>query len=106
DSFIALKEALRAHTQEAFRAVTLPPFFVYSQNRSEGTPEEQLAQICLDDQNNLANMIGQLDSETLFSSARSLLKADKVVIFAHDKSFLFADYLAYRLNFLQLNVSA
>ena len=69
DSFIALKEALRAHTQEAFRAVTLPPFFVYSQNRSEGTPEEQLAQICLDDQNNLANMIGQLDSETLFSSA-------------------------------------
>ncbi len=106
DSFIALKEALRSHTQETFRAVTLPPFFMYSENRSEGTPKEQLARICLDDQNNLANMISQLDSETLFRCARNLLKAEKVVIFAHDKSFLFADYLAYRLNFLQISVTA
>ena len=39
DSFIALKEALRAHTQEAFRAVTLPPFFVTSAEKFVGREE-------------------------------------------------------------------
>lgn len=77
-----------------------------AENRPDGTPEQQLAQICLDDQNNLASMIGQLDPAMLFRCARSLLAAERVVIFAHDKSYLFADYLCYRLNFLRIKASS
>ena len=106
ENFVALKEALRSHMQETFRTVSFPATFMCEENRLSGTPEQQLAELCRDDQNNLANMIGQLDPEELFRCARGLLQAKKVVIFAHDKSSLFADYLCYRLNFLRINTSS
>ena len=72
ESFVALKEALRTHTQETFRAISPSGFLMCAEKRPDGTPEQQLAQICLDDQNNLASMIGQLDPAMLFRCARSL----------------------------------
>ena len=106
DSFVSLKEALRQHTQETLQAATaLPAFLAQHGNRTEGTPEQQLAQICMDDQNNLADMISRLDPDTLFQCAGSLLDAHEVLVFAHDRSSIFADYLCYRLNFLQIKAS-
>ena len=80
ENFVALKEALRTHTQETFRAISPSGFLMCAEKRPDGTPEQQLAQICLDDQNNLASMIGQLDPAMLFRCARSLLAAERVVI--------------------------
>lgn len=106
ESFVELKEALRAHTLEAYRVAAQLPLFVQSGVRGEGTPEQKLSQVCVDEQNNLSGMIGQLPAGLLFQCARDLLKADEVVIFAHDRSYLFADYLCYRLNFLRIKASA
>lgn len=102
DSYVALKEALRAHTLEALRSFSPPAFLSRSADRASGTYEESLKAICGDDIRNLNDMISGLDADRLFACARGLLNADEVLVFAHDGSKIFADYLCYRLNFLRV----
>lgn len=102
DSYVALKEALRAHTLETLRAVAPPAFLSKNSGRGPGTREESLRAICGDDLRNLNEMISGLDANRLFACARGLLAAEEVLVFAHDGSKIFADYLCYRLNFLRV----
>lgn len=105
DSFIALKEALQAYTREAMQAIS-PPSFLENAGRSvSGGPAQALQAICADDLRNLTDMIGGLDADRLFACARGLLQADEVLVFAHDGTKIFADYLCYRLNFLRIKTS-
>ena len=106
DSFVALKAALRAHTLEALRAVTPPAFLRQEGDRAPGGPAERLQALCADDRRNLEEMLHGLDADKLFSCARGLLAAEEVLLFAHDGSKIFADYLAYRLNFLRIKASS
>jgi DNA-binding MurR/RpiR family transcriptional regulator len=110
DSFIELKDALRGYTQrafkKAFKKTINPRFLMRAENRLSGTPSQMLSQVCADDRNNLDAMADSLDADTIFSCVQNVLKAEKVVIFAHDKSCLLAEYLCYRLNFLRIKASA
>ena len=42
----------------------------------------------------------------LVNCAHRLLKSERVFVFAHDRSYVFADYLCYRLNFLRIQATA
>ena len=106
ESFVALKEALRAHMLGALQSYSRPPFLEISGERAAGSPEEKLQSICADDLRNLGDMVAGLDAERLFACARGLLRADEVLVFAHDASKIFADYLCYRLNFLRIKASS
>lgn len=106
DSFIALKEELREHTREALHAFSPPPFLENTGERAAGEPSQMLQSICADDMHNLSDMIGGLDADRLFACARGLLNADEVLVFAHDGTKIFADYLCYRLNFLRIKASS
>ena len=105
DNFVALKDALKQHTQGAFRAATLSAPSLHPDNRI-GTAEELLNKVCADEQNNLNATIAQLDAEMLVNCAHRLLKSERVFVFAHDRSYVFADYLCYRLNFLRIQATA
>lgn len=98
DSFVSLKDALKQHTQGAFRAATLSAPSLHPDNRI-GTAEELLNKVCADEQNNLNATIAQLDAQMLVNCAHRLLESERVFVFAHDRSYVFADYLCYRLNF-------
>ncbi len=102
DSFVALKKALQQHIGRQVREAAPPPFLQADAPRRLGTPEETLAAVCQDDVHNVSRMYQELDIQKLFACARGLLDADEVVIFAHDASFILAEYLSYRLNFLQI----
>lgn len=106
DSYVALKEALRLHTRAAMRIFSPPGF---PQKAEEAEPRdrgEALQRICACDLQNLSDMVAGLNAEQLFSCARGLLEAEEVLVFAHDASKLFADYLCYRLNFLRIKASS
>lgn len=105
DNFVALKDALKQHTQGAFRAATLSAPSLHPDNRI-GTAEELLNKVCADEQNNLNATIAQLDAEMLVNCAHRLLESERVFVFAHDRSYVFADYLCYRLNFLRIQATA
>ncbi len=102
DSFVALKKALQQHIGRQVRQTAPPSFLESDAPRRLGTPEETLAAVCQDDVHNVSRMYQELDIKQLFTCARGLLDADEVVIFAHDASFILAEYLSYRLNFLQI----
>jgi DNA-binding MurR/RpiR family transcriptional regulator len=55
---------------------------------------------------NLGDMVASHDAERMFACARGLLEADEVLVFAHDATKIFADYLCYRLNFLRVKASS
>lgn len=106
ESFIALKEALREHTKDAFRTVTLPAPSLHPDNRTGATPEQLLKMVCADEQNNLISTISQLDTDKLVRCVHELLKAERIFVFGHDRTYVFADYLCYRLNFLRIQATA
>lgn len=106
DSYINMKAALQAHTKEALRAPFPIAFNDVLTQKPNGAPDKLLAQICTDEQNNIAEMINKLDFSMLIKCVRNLLGAQRVIIFAHDKSILFANYLAYRLNFLRIKTTS
>ncbi len=106
ESFVALKEALRAHMLGALQAYAQPSFLEQAQERAPVGREEKLHAICADDMRNLGDMVASLDAERLFACARGLLAAEEVLVFAHDGTKIFADYLCYRLNFLRVKASS
>lgn len=106
DSFVALKEALRAHMLEALQSRAPRPLLGPAGERAPGGREEKLCAICEDDRRNLAEMTASLEAERIFSCARGVLAADEVLVFAHDGTKIFADYLCYRLNFLRVKASS
>ena len=87
DNFVALKDALKQHTQGAFRAATLSAPSLHPDNRI-GTAEELLNKVCADEQNNLNATIAQLDAQMLVNCAHRLLKSERVFVFAHDRSYV------------------
>lgn len=106
ESFVALKEALREHMCAAVQSFSPPFFLEISGERAPGSPGEKLKAICADDMRNLSDMVAGLDADVLFHCARGLLEADEVLVFAHDGTKIFADYLCYRLNFLRIKASS
>ncbi len=107
ESFVALKEALREQMREALHySFSPPPFLDAVGERAPGDNADKLRAICEDDQRNLNDMVAALDSNRLFSCARGLLAANEVLVFAHDGTKIFADYLCYRLNFLRIKASS
>ena len=104
-SVLRLCRALKQHTQGAFRAATLSAPSLHPDNRI-GTAEELLNKVCADEQNNLNATIAQLDAQMLVNCAHRLLESERVFVFAHDRSYVFADYLCYRLNFLRIQATA
>jgi DNA-binding MurR/RpiR family transcriptional regulator len=106
ENFIALKEALRVYMLGTLQSFAPPSFLEISGERAVGTPAEKLQSICADDMRNLNDMISALNADKLFACARGLLKADEVLVFAHDATKIFADYLSYRLNFLRIKASS
>lgn len=102
ESFVELKEILREHNSEQLRRAAPPVFLSREEERNLGDQEAMLSAVCKDELYNLQDMINGLDRQTLFFCAQGLLEANEVAVFAHDASFLFAEYLAYRLNFLRI----
>lgn len=98
DGYSELRQALMRYTQSAFRTV----------RAAEGIPQalsQKLRGVCALDMNNLTDMIDGLDEAKLFESARGLLAANEVYIFAHDASNIFSEYLSYRLSFLRIKAT-
>ncbi|MBR4434944.1 MAG: MurR/RpiR family transcriptional regulator [Clostridia bacterium] len=106
NSFVELKHILRKHNSRQLRLANPPAFLSSNIKTDRSDPTDVLYAVCEDDINNLRDMINRLDREKLFACVQGLMKADEVVVFAHDASFLFADYLAYRLNFLRIKCTS
>ena len=105
-NFVALKEALRDHMLDALQSFAPPAFLKIPGERAVGSSEEKLQSICADDMRNLSEMISALNADRLCACAKGLLEADEVLVFAHDGTKIFADYLCYRLNFLRIKASS
>jgi len=106
ESFVELKKLLREHNSEQLRRAAPPVFLDRENDRSLTDREAVLSAVCQDELYNLQDMINGLDRQSLFACARGLLAAREVAVFAHDASYLFAEYLAYRLNFLRIKSSS
>ena len=106
ESFVELKKGLRQHNSQQLRRAAPPVFLSREADRNLNDREAMLSAVCQDELHNLQEMMNGLDHEKLFACARGLLEADEVAVFAHDASFLFAEYLAYRLNFLRIKSSS
>jgi len=106
ESFVELKQALREYNKERLRLAAAPAFLSDAANRELADAGDMLTAVCEDDVGNIHSMINGLDREALFDCARGLLEAEQVTVFAHDASFLFADYLSYRLNFLRIKCTS
>lgn len=106
ESFVELKQVLREHNSEQLRRAAPPVFLSNSEERDLSNPVDMLSAVCEDDIYNLRDMVNGLDREKLFSCVQGLMEAGEVAVFAHDASFLFADYLAYRLNFLRIKCTS
>ncbi len=106
ESFVELKQVLRDYNSEQLRLASPTAF------SSEGTaldmadPLDVITAACEDDIYNMRSMLSGLEREALLSCAQGLLEAGEVAVFAHDASFLFADYLSYRLNFLRIKCTS
>lgn len=106
ESFVELKKILREHNSQQLRRAAPPVFLSREEDRSISDQDAMLSAVCQDELYNLQEMINGLDGDKLFACAQGLLEANEVVVFAHDASYLFAEYLAYRLNFLQIKSSS
>lgn len=106
ESFVELKKILREHNSQQLRRAAPPVFLSREEDRSISDQDAMLSAVCQDELYNLQEMINGLDGDKLFACVQGLLEANKVVVFAHDASYLFAEYLAYRLNFLQIKSSS
>jgi len=106
ESFVELKKLLREHNSEQLRRAAPPVFLDRENDRSLTDREAVLSAVCQDELYNLQDMINGLDRQSLCACARGLLAAREVAVFAHDASYLFAEYLAYRLNFLRIKSSS
>ncbi len=104
DNYIQLKEAFRHRNYEKLKNCTTPTFIGRESGKSGvgRTRLYRLQQICDAEVSNLAGMMDQLNTDDLYACVRTLMKADEVLVFAHDASMLFADYLCYRLNFIRI----
>lgn len=106
ESFVELKQALRDYNSEQLR-LAAPRVFSDGKEAEEMTdPRDVIAAACEDDVFNMRSMLSGLNKEALLSCAQGLLEAGEVAVFAHDASFLFADYLSYRLNFLRIKCTS
>jgi DNA-binding MurR/RpiR family transcriptional regulator len=102
DGFLPLKVAFREHMQQ--RGRDLPPQDVIP-GAPNGESEEwvrMLRQIARDESAHLSELLSALNPSMLFDEARSMLKAEEVVIFGHSVSKVFADYFCHRLNYLRI----
>lgn len=106
ESFVELKKILREYNSQQLRRAAPPVFLSREEDRSISDQDAMLSAVCQDELYNLQEMINGLDGDKLFACVQDLLEANKVVVFAHDASYLFAEYLAYRLNFLQIKSSS
>ena len=106
ESFVELKKILREYNSQQLRRAAPPVFLSREEDRSISDQDAMLSAVCQDELYNLQEMINGLDGDKLFACVQDLLEANKVVVLAHDASYLFAEYLAYRLNFLQIKSSS
>ena len=106
ENFVELKKRLREYNSEQLRRAAPPVFLSKEEDSSLTDREAVLSAVCQDELYNLQDMINGLDRQALFACARGLLAAREVAVFAHDASYLFAEYLSYRLNFLRINSSS
>lgn len=106
DGYNGLKEALREYTQNAFRAVDTVCPTMHPDYRKGYDTIDKLRMVIADERNNLIATLNTLDIDRLIYCAQQLLRSERVFIFGHDRSFLFADYLCYRLNFLRIQATA
>ncbi|MGI6666531.1 MAG: MurR/RpiR family transcriptional regulator [Bacillota bacterium] len=104
DSYVQLKEAFRQRDGE--KPTSRPkPTFIHRESQKSGasrTRLHRLQQICEAELSNLIGMMDRLNTDELFACVRTLMKAKEVLVFAHDGSRIFAEYLCYRLNFLRI----
>ena len=98
DGFADFKAALQQYASE----VQAPPAF---ENATDSRFAEEIADVCAGEIANLRSMADALDVDVLRTFCDRLTTAKEVVIFAHDASYIFAEYLAYRLKFLRVNAT-
>lgn len=106
ESFVALKKLLREHNSRQLRRAAAPAFLSRKEAAHANDRNAVLASVCQDELYNIQEMINGLDPAALFYCTQVLLQANEVAVFAHDASYLFAEYLAYRLNFLRIKSSS
>lgn len=101
DSFVELKKILREYNSQQLRQSQTS----FARREQLNDPDDMLSAVCQDEMDNLTEMLNGIDREALCSCADGLMKAREVVIFAHDATFLFAEYLGFRLDFLRIKNS-
>ncbi|HHW27177.1 MAG TPA: MurR/RpiR family transcriptional regulator [Firmicutes bacterium] len=104
DNYVQLKEAFRHRNGEKLRSPVRPAFIQGESDKGGAgrTRLHRLQQICEAEISNLTSMMDALNADDLYACARLLMKANEVLVFAHDGSMIFADYLCYRLNYMRI----
>lgn len=99
EGFTDFRTSLQQYASEVH---AMPAF----ENASDARFAEEIADVCAEEMNNLRTMAESLDVNELHRFCGRLLTAKEVIIFAHDASYIFAEYLAYRLRFLRVNATS
>ncbi|MEA5059182.1 MAG: MurR/RpiR family transcriptional regulator [Candidatus Pelethousia sp.] len=99
-NFTDMREAIRAEVTEVYKknSIRLPKAAQSSQKE-----QEKVNRFCDLLQDNISSSIKNTDMEVMYSCVNILSAAESVYIFGHDASKIAADYMAHRLNFMQLH---
>lgn len=98
------KKALQDYSREHLIKASPLSFLSRAEDRKSGDFKAMLRAVFEDDLANLSAMMAELDAEKLTACVKRLMAASEVKIFAHDGTFIIAEYLANRLRFLRVNV--
>ncbi len=104
ENFLGLKHSLQEYNKNIIQRSSSSPLFTKSSASIKFPDREAITRTSNDDVANLTKMINGIKPEKLQRAAIGVMEARTVYVFAHDGTFLFAEYLAYRLRFFRLDV--